>query len=429
MGLTPDTDPTGLYGNTELYGAAPTLPGVAPPPPPAPPATGGGGGPPSAPPGAPAAPGPAATGTYTSDPILQMIVGPGGTAETDTSLANASLLDAQKRALMSLGSRSLAETILGPEDPFLSTITDDPFSGMSQLAKIGRQFSYDPRLRGLGWQTQENLNQRNLFYSGERGLQEAALGRSRLESQFGAEEAARNVLEQARAAWLDSMRGIRDRRTSAEADAYNRWLAKQIQAPTEPGTGAEPGAGSFPDTSTLPPLPEALAQPPDYVPIGWSEPLPPGTVAASDIATAGLPGATAQPQAEGISVGQLPISLNPEISAAAEVPPIIPTLDMVQNQGYQDPFLSDVPARPPTNPIPGAPMVPDNYAPQNVGTPQAYQAPPTQLPLQSIFPEPQQPAPPPVAPPPDPYANMIFWPGYGWQPVGWQPPVGVAGMQ
>jgi len=117
---------------------------------------------------------------YSSYPALQDFLAMGEPSK-------AAFDEQKKNALIGFGSQELARKYFG-NDPFIQSISDNPDTSFSTLAKENRNY----RDTGIG--TDESLNQQNLYFSGYRGkalgdlayqhLQNINQGTQGLQNQF-----------------------------------------------------------------------------------------------------------------------------------------------------------------------------------------------------------------------------------------------------
>jgi hypothetical protein len=167
-----------------------------------------------------AAPAPPAPIDYSSDPILQQIIAGGNEALTG---GKARMLRDQKQALLAFGSRDLARKLLG-EDPFVDTVSDDPFTSMSALGLSRRQEMDDTR------NTNEGLNKMNLFFSSERGDQLADVTRQRLLRDATSTNQFQSQLTSFQDVYAQLQEQVRQQRMQAEQEAYQRAIEAAIQS-------------------------------------------------------------------------------------------------------------------------------------------------------------------------------------------------------
>lgn len=207
---------------------------------------------------------------YSGDPILGLF---NQGAAKSTSDAQGSLLEAQKRSLIGFGSSELAGKVLGQGDPTAAAAGANPFS---TLANLGYQYgesrwsanqqqselnaNANSQLGQLGFQQgldtnklNQDLNDRNLWYSSTRPNELGALGQqygyqraditrplqfatertNRSLAELGRNEladksAAASTIEQTLAGYQDTygttQDDLRKQRIAAEQAAYERAL-------------------------------------------------------------------------------------------------------------------------------------------------------------------------------------------------------------
>jgi len=187
---------------------------------------------------------------YSNDPLLQQAIL--GQTETQTE-ADARRLRDQKELLLGFGSQELARKILG-NDPFVNTISDDPFKAMSTLALNRRQEIDNQRLAS------EALNQNNLFFSSTRGNTLADITRQRLLADAQGTQQVQGSLNSIEDQHAQVVAAIKAARQQAEQEAYQRALEAALAsgwggAGGTQGNGAAaptPGPASFTQAPQLP---------------------------------------------------------------------------------------------------------------------------------------------------------------------------------
>lgn len=186
----------------------------------------------------------AANFDYSHDPVLQAF-----DAQSLASRGKRSALDLerQKRILLGFGSRSLAEEILGEDDPFLGSVSDDPDSSTSALAQLGYNFRQAKR------DTIEDYNQQNLFWGGHHLKAQEELARERLLQEAGLATQTRDQLSSISEAFEEFLANQREGRIGAEAQAYQNAIEAALRA------GAAASEDDSEDTSTLPTTPDETA--------------------------------------------------------------------------------------------------------------------------------------------------------------------------
>lgn len=211
--------------------------------------------------GGPSGPGGFGGFDYQYDPILQEF---NLQAARDEQGARANLVEQQRRRLIALGSKSVAEKILGAEDPTLAGVSSEA-NATSQLGRIFKQ--YLDYLRDVDVGTSES----NTFFGSGRatGYQDAAYGRQ--QAEFDAISGAETDLQGYQDALQQFLRQLMAERRSAEMDAWMRqmWqnlLNQNAGDPYDPPPEQGQGDGSI--------RLQTLA--PQFIPPGYFDPIETG---------------------------------------------------------------------------------------------------------------------------------------------------------
>jgi len=124
----------------------------------------------------------------------------------NTQIANAksNALAQKKDALLGFGSKELAMKVLGmgANDPFIQSISDNPDTSFSWLARENFRNRMDTGV------TEGNLNAGNLFYSGARGVALQNLARTHLSNVDLESTAIRNQIAQIQRDLLATISGL-----------------------------------------------------------------------------------------------------------------------------------------------------------------------------------------------------------------------------
>jgi hypothetical protein len=150
--------------------------------------------------------------------VLRDIISGG---EAQLSAARARKLERQKQLLLAFGSQEMARKLLG-DDPFVNTVSADPYTSMSTLG-LSRRAEIDQSR-----DTTEQMNQSNLFFSSARGQSLAEIARQRMLRDYQ----ATNEFQSGLGALNDEYSGmeaqIMAQRRAAEQEAYNRAIQDAI---------------------------------------------------------------------------------------------------------------------------------------------------------------------------------------------------------
>lgn len=176
-------------------------------------------------PGAPANPAGKNPFDYSHDPILQ---GFNAFSMAQTQSAGAALKEQQRKALIQLGSRPLAERVLGADDPTLASISADENS-MSMLGQILRQFNR--ALTGIDTAT----SQANTFWGSARAQDYGDTAYARQKDEFSAEQQILDLLTGYQDEYDAFIRGLARDRFGVEEGAYNRVLGQNMFTDNTPG--------------------------------------------------------------------------------------------------------------------------------------------------------------------------------------------------
>lgn len=180
---------------------------------------------------------------YSSDPVLRDVISGG---ESQLSAGRARKLERQKQLLLAFGSQEMARKLLG-DDPFVNTVSADPYTAMSSLA-LSRRAEIDQSRDAT-----EQLNANgNLFFSSHRGQTLAEVARQRMLRDYQ----ATNEVQSGLGALNDEYTGLEAQvmaaRRAAEQEAYSRAIqeaiAKWWSAPAGGGASsaaAPPPGGAY----------------------------------------------------------------------------------------------------------------------------------------------------------------------------------------
>lgn len=170
---------------------------------------------------------------YSSDPVLQKMLMGGA---TDAADADTAALTSRRGVVSQLGDRNLASSVLGAGDPTLDSISDNPDTSTSTLARLKRAYGQTVKTN------EDSLNENNLWYGGQHGKVLGDLSKD-YQTQVGdASSQAQAALDQIAAGLSSTKAGIRDKQASAESAAADR-KAQQLLAEILAGAG---NAGTTP---------------------------------------------------------------------------------------------------------------------------------------------------------------------------------------
>lgn len=169
---------------------------------------------------------------YTTDPTLQAMLSGSAQDETD---ADAQALAARRSVLGQYGDRTLASSVLGEGDPTLGSVSDNPDTSTSTLARLKRSYGQTVH------DSEESMNQGNLFYGGARIKHLGDMARDEQTNEADANTAVKQALDQIGATLGSTKAGIRDRRAAGEADAASRAAQQAILAALSGGLGGGSG--------------------------------------------------------------------------------------------------------------------------------------------------------------------------------------------
>jgi hypothetical protein len=186
---------------------------------------------------------------YSFDPLLQTALQGG---EMQLTGARARMLEQQKQLLLKFGSREMAQKLLG-SDPFVNTVSDDPYAGTSDLAQSRYQEIADRNQADIA------NNKLNLFFSSSRAGDLATVARERLLR----ESALQNQLQ-------SDLGGLSDNYTTIEQavraqKALLNWQAGAPSGGSAAPQGAPPPTAPADDYTYRPPTTIAGAP---YTPAG-----------------------------------------------------------------------------------------------------------------------------------------------------------------
>ena len=186
---------------------------------------------------------------YSSDAWLQDFL---GQYNAESGSDQAGTLDKQKQLLLGFGSKELARKLLGENDPFVNSISDDPSNSFSVLANLRRR--YDQTVAN----TNQLLNKQNLWFSGYRGKQLGEMATANLQDineQTGMAQGKFTELGDALLA-RQSQR-TKDKRT-AEFEAWQRAVDEAEKSGSAPPGSETPTGTGFPTQPTgSTPIPSA----------------------------------------------------------------------------------------------------------------------------------------------------------------------------
>jgi hypothetical protein len=164
---------------------------------------------------------------YSSDPVLQKMLMGGA---TDAADADTAALTSRRGVVSQLGDRNLASSVLGAGDPTLDSISDNPDTSTSTLARLKRAYGQTVKTN------EDSINENNLWYGGEHGRVLGNLSKD-YQTQVGdASTQAQAALDQIAAGLSSTKAGIRDKQQSAESAAADR-KAQQLLAEILAGAG------------------------------------------------------------------------------------------------------------------------------------------------------------------------------------------------
>lgn len=169
---------------------------------------------------------------YTTDPTLQAMLAGGAKDETD---ADAQALAARRSVLGQYGDPNLASSVLGAGDPTLGSISDNPDTSTSTLARLKRTYGQTVH------DSEDAMNTGNLFYGGARIKKLGDLAHDEQTQEADANTAVKQALDQIGATLGSTKAGLRDRRASAEGDAASRSAQAAILAALSGGLGGGSG--------------------------------------------------------------------------------------------------------------------------------------------------------------------------------------------
>lgn len=176
---------------------------------------------------------------YSGDPILQQVIGNNLKLKTEADQLAA---DQQRKSLLGFGSVELAKKLFGGDQGFVDAVANNPFSVLGQL-----KHKYEG-VGGLINQTNENLNNQNLFFSSERlNNQLPEVYRQRQQEEYTSTQNLQDALDQI---------------ASARTGTYNQTVQNEIQARQDAAqravtaalaSGYGPGVNKHKPPSILPP--------------------------------------------------------------------------------------------------------------------------------------------------------------------------------
>ena len=173
---------------------------------------------------------PALTYDYSSDPILQLVM---GQQQLAISQAQAQALAQQKAALIAYGDPNLALSVLGDQTT-ADAAKNNASSTLAQLAATNAQ-----NVRGVN--TTENAA--NLWYSSDRGYQLGLAQQSYLNNQSAAAGSLQSNLGSIGTNLLAAEQAAYNAEAQAQQDAYNRALANPIGVPNQTTGHRQRGGG------------------------------------------------------------------------------------------------------------------------------------------------------------------------------------------
>lgn len=186
-----------------------------------------------------------ANADYHNDPAL---LGIKAADATNSANADDAALKSRRGVLAQLGSRGLASTVLGNDDPTLSAVSDDPDASTSILARLANAY------RSTVNTNEDTRNKGNLWYSTARaeGLNKDAQDYST--QQADAIANAQATLDQIGSTLAATKGAASQSDASAEQDAFARYLAAVAAHPPSaiPPGGSGAGTGAGPHDLPLP---------------------------------------------------------------------------------------------------------------------------------------------------------------------------------
>lgn len=305
-GLTSVLSGSSPISRTSGYGGAPGFnmlnpqPRVSRPPVTSPPVS-----PPTAPGSSRAPSAPPSAYDLSTDPVLQQIQAMAGQSDQQ---ANASALRQREQLLTGYGDQNLAAAVLGQNDPYVQAAANNPTSTLAQL-----RTQHDQQLHDL----LEQLNQANLFYSGNRIVQEQRGAQDYQNQLANAAATVQNSLDTIGGNLASALASSQAQRIQGLQDAYNRAL--QAPLPTYEGVNAPPPVAPAPGSPQA--RINAAALPPGTNPETFVNPAQAASAAALGVtpqANMSLNDLNAQLAAQ----GQAPVSYPSMIGGPGVVQPV-----------------------------------------------------------------------------------------------------------
>lgn len=171
---------------------------------------------------------------YSSDPVLQKMLMGGAADEADAETA---ALGQRRGVVQQLGDRNLASTVLGAGDPTLDSISDNPDTSTSTLARLKRAYGQTVKTN------EDSINANNLWYGGKHAEVLGDLSKD-YQGQVGdASSQAQAALDQIAGALASTKKGLHDQQASAESAAADR-KAQQLLAEILAGAYGSDGTDS-----------------------------------------------------------------------------------------------------------------------------------------------------------------------------------------
>lgn len=202
---------------------------------------------------------------YAADPILQELR---SGAISDIGDAKRALVEGQRRELLRVGAKSVAQRVLGANDPTVAAVSDDPDTSTSALARIKKQ------TRDYTIGADDDLNKANLYYSSNRLNTLSEIQKQGLTAEGDTIAGLEDTLSGLEGGYVSAVDAINQRIRQAEQEAYMRSLLMAIlnAGRKTSGGGGDTGAGDaeVPAAGPQYPYPKQYGPPDPWQP-GFAE--------------------------------------------------------------------------------------------------------------------------------------------------------------
>lgn len=220
-----------------------------------------------------------------TDPMVAAVQAANAAAMTQM---RAKAKEQQRQMLIGYGSQELAKKVLGADDPTIGSISHNPNTSTSTLARIARGY------RETVASNEEQLNKANLFYGGYRLKRLGDLSYQNQAQQADAAQQMQAALQGIQDQIAAEHQSESDRYLQSLSDAYGRWISQPPPDDTPPGADPTnppggPQVGGVPQPTLPGPNPGST--------VGAF--APPGSPAGDKAGIGFIPGLTPPPPAGG----------------------------------------------------------------------------------------------------------------------------------